>query len=302
MAACLMLQFPKKVLFCRYDVCFASWLYPDADALRMISRLRNLKLVSMALGTDVNAGLFNPKTQRGTCKVLRESTFLVLVSNALKEIVIAEGAEVSSAIVIYTGVDHQKFCPIDRNEARRNLRLPQLDKIVLFVGSLIVTKGCFELVQAIANLNRKGEGTVRLIMIGTGADREKLEEHINNLQATQFVQLVGPVQPSELRQWYGSANLFCLPSHREGVPNVILESLACGIPVVATPVGGIPEVLSEQAGRFVSVNNVQDLEIGLKHSFEKKFDQDQIVDSAAKFDWDRCAKKITELLGGAAVR
>jgi glycosyltransferase involved in cell wall biosynthesis len=296
MALCLVLQFPKKVLFQQYNVCFGSWLYPDSDALRLLSRLRKLRLVVMALGTDVNLGLRATNTRAGTLRVLHGAAMVILVSEALRKIVIVEGVKESATKVVYTGVDRSKFYPCDKTQARRNLAIPSDKRIVLFVGSLIRTKGCFELVEAVTHLNSKKPGSIMLLVIGAGSARKELELHIHSLGATEFVRLIGLIEPAKLGQWYCAADLFCLPSHREGVPNVILESLACGTPVVATAVGGIPEVLNEGNGHLVNVNDVPDIASGIDYALSFSFDLRTILTSAGRFDWDDCVSGILNQL------
>lgn len=301
MVLCVALQHPRVVFRLPFDVCFGSWLYPDADALRMISRLKKIALVTMALGTDVNAGLFRPVTRAGTLRVLNAARTNILVSNSLKETVIAEGVSRETTEVIYTGVDRQKFKILPRQAAREQLELSQNDKIVLFVGSLITTKGCFELVNAIAQIDKDRTMDIRLFIVGHGEQRPQLVEAVQALGISQCVMFVGTVIPEELGVWYAAADCFCLPSYREGVPNVVLEALACGIPVVATNVGGIPEILQDACGALIQPQNTSELVGAIRRTLARDFNHEAIASSVSAFNWDDTVSKIIQCLNDAKV-
>ena len=130
------------------------------------------------------------------------------------------------------------------------LQLPQEAAILLSVGSLRALKGFQFLLSAVERIRTSpADMDLRLYIIGDGEYRRTLQDQIDRTGLQPQVKLVGQVPHRQLFKWYNAADLFCLASSREGWPNVIMESLACGLPVVATPVGGIPEILiSERYG------------------------------------------------------
>jgi glycosyltransferase involved in cell wall biosynthesis len=133
--------------------------------------------------------------------------------------------------------------------ARAELGLPSGQRILLAVGSLIPRKGIDLMVKALAILRGElGHGDLNLVVVGDGPHEAALRRLIASLGLDGAVRLVGSVSHEKLRVWYSAADLFCLSSAREGWPNVLLESMACGTPVVATGVWGVPEVIRSDDG------------------------------------------------------
>src|SRR3546814_1866729 len=91
---------------------------------------------------------------------------------------------------------------------------------------------------------------------------------------------------AELPTWMQAADLLCLPSHSEGVPNVVLEAMSCGLPVVATRVGGIPEVLPDLAGIMVPPRDVPALAAALAESMSRDWSTAAITGHAGRFTWN----------------
>ena len=118
--------------------------------------------------------------------------------------------------------------------------------MVLFVGNLVAVKGLESLIDACALLCDRG-ARFRCCLIGIGPLRQSLLRQIASAGLERVIELLGPRALAELPDWYRAASVFVLPSRSEGIPNVILEALACGTPVVASRVGGIPEILNESS-------------------------------------------------------
>jgi len=122
--------------------------------------------------------------------------------------------------------------------------------VLLAVGRLSAEKGHADLLQAISILARDGGTPGRLLIVGDGPERLALEQLTGRLGIEPLVVFAG--HQSDVRPYYGLADLLVLPSHTEGSPNVVLEALAAGLPVLATAVGGVPEILThEQTGLLV---------------------------------------------------
>jgi glycosyltransferase involved in cell wall biosynthesis len=114
------------------------------------------------------------------------------------------------------------------------------------------------------------------------------------------VRWVGRQPHAALPQWYAAAELLCLPSHAEGTPNVVLEAMACGLPVVATQVGGISEVLPHFAGLTVPLGDGNALQAALAAALAGEWDRERIVAHARRFDWSDNVRKLRALLEEAA--
>ncbi len=152
------------------------------------------------------------------------------------------------------------FAPVpdkQKAELRRQLRLDDATRVLLSVGRLSREKGHADLIRAIPKMvELAGKSRLRLVIVGDGSERPRIEELCRNLRLTDVVTLTG--QQDNINPYYGIADVFILPSHSEGCPNVLLEAMAAGVPVVATEVGGIPEVVTN--GRDAILVKKHDLE------------------------------------------
>lgn len=150
------------------------------------------------------------------------------------------------------------FVPVpekEKMELRRELRLDEGTRVLLSVGRLSREKGHAELIQAMPKIvDLAGISPLRLVLVGEGPERPRIEELCRKLRVADFVTLTG--QQDRVDRYYGIADVFLLPSHSEGCPNVLLEAMAAGVPVVATEVGGIPELVTN--GRDAILVNKQD--------------------------------------------
>jgi glycosyltransferase involved in cell wall biosynthesis len=132
----------------------------------------------------------------------------------------------------------------DSAELRSELKLPSDAKVVLSVGRLSHEKGHADLLTAFARLGEQlNDDRLRLVLVGDGPERAKLERQAIDYGINE--QLVFTGQRDDAKRFYGIATVFALPSYTEGTPNVLLESMAAGVPVVAAAVGGIPELVSD---------------------------------------------------------
>jgi glycosyltransferase involved in cell wall biosynthesis len=257
------------------DTVLASWLYPDAYAASRVAARYSIPTISVALGTDGN--------------------FLLDVKHIRPQII------QTRVLTIYNGVDSVKFSPGSRPLARQNKSIGQSEIVLLFVGSLIETKGVFELLEVFAILKAK-KVVDRLVFIGGGDSQGGLRDKATQLNVSDGVTFAGKVPHKELAEWFQSANVFCLPSHREGVPNVILEAMACGVPVVATRVGGIPEVLPQECGILVTPHDGPELLAAVERAVGQPWDQAAIVNHARRFSWENAAVEFSKIIDEAQGR
>jgi glycosyltransferase involved in cell wall biosynthesis len=136
------------------------------------------------------------------------------------------------------------FAPVSqgqKSELRHRLGLDERTRVLLSVGRLSREKGHADLIRAFPRIRELvGDSPLRLVLVGEGPERSRIEELCRVLNLTDLVILAG--QQDDINPYYGIADVFLLPSHSEGCPNVLLEAMAAGVPVVASAVGGIPEV------------------------------------------------------------
>jgi teichuronic acid biosynthesis glycosyltransferase TuaC len=145
----------------------------------------------------------------------------------------------------------------------------------------------------------------RLVIIGDGPLRAELQELINTLQLQKNVMLLGPKPNEELGMWFSAADLSCLVSSREGWPNVVMESIACGTPVVATRVGGVPEILCSAELGILVEQSVAGVATGLREGLRKDWNREAIARQAQSRGWPEVAAEVEEYLrsrvhGGSA--
>jgi glycosyltransferase involved in cell wall biosynthesis len=200
------------------------------------------------------------------------------------------GIAASHVTVIPNGIDTTKFFPVAKAVARTQLGLAG-DKILLSVGHLTPVKGFELLIRAFKRLLEQvphGSG-LSLVIIGDGALRHRLETLVSSLGLQEHVRLVGAVPHERLYLWYSAADLFCLASSREGWPNVLLEALACGTPVVATPVGGIPEILCADELGFLTERNERDMATAMSLALSKTWRPEVLRGYAQKHTWEQAA-------------
>jgi len=222
----------------------AHYLYPDGVAASLLGRWLNLPVVMTARGNDVT--LF-PR-YAGPKAMIRWATRscekVITVSDSLMNQLIELGVNPEKLVTLRNGVDLEKFglsanqIPTDEVNSR-GLKL-------LAVGHLIDRKGHDLTIEAVAKIPQ-----VTLTIIGEGPLQSKLQKLATALGVENRVSIIGNISQTELVKYYNSADMLILPSAREGMPNVVLESLACGTPVIAAKAEGVEELLTCPAAGIV---------------------------------------------------
>lgn len=236
------------------DVVFTSWAYPDGWAAVKLAREIGRPVVLKVHGSDVLLLKDNVGRRGPTLEALCSADGVIAVSQDLAERMVEMGVDRDKIKVIYDGVDRDIFFPGSREDARKKLGIERNENVVLFIGNLVPVKAVDNLLHACKYL--KDQGTpFKLRIIGQGPLRKTLETMSKTLHIDQQVQFVGVKPQAELGDWYRAANLFTLSSKSEGVPCVLVESSACGIPYVSTRVGGIPEIAAWGEGTLVPAND-----------------------------------------------
>jgi glycosyltransferase involved in cell wall biosynthesis len=289
---------PLIVFFHKWDAIIGSWIYPDSLAAVILARLRRKPSIAVALGTDVN-DLINRNSQRVQVqRILSKCNATVTVSQDLANKLAVIGIDISKLHVILNGVDSDSFKPGNKAKSRQALGIKAEGKLILFVGSHIKEKGCFELIHAFDQISAK-QPEYSLAMIGGGALANKLQELVLQLGLSTRVNFIGKLHHDKLPLWFACADAFCLPSYREGIPNVVMEALAAGLPVVATTVGGIPEVVDKGSGILVEPRDANALAIALQQALSQTWDTAAIVSSVKNYTWNATGEQYIQLIHGA---
>ena len=252
------------------DIIFSFFLYPESYAALKIGKVLAVPVVARSMGSDINR-IGDPISALHTRTVLREADFLITVSNDLRSKAMAMGASPERTRTIVNGCDPSVFHVMDRLVARQKLRIDPGIEAVVYIGRMDVKKGLRELVDAAAALHLE-RPNLRVYMVGEGPDKTLIQSAIDANNAAGFVHALPGCSFDDVAVWMAAANLVTLPSYMEGCPNVILEALACGRPVVATNVGGIPEIMSAECGRLVPPRDPSELARALASVLDKTWE------------------------------
>lgn len=225
----------------KIQVIHAHTIMPDGFASVLLGRTLNLPVICTIHGSDINLYPFrNGCTNLATRWALKHVGRLVTVSHRLRENVVSLAGPLE-VDVIHNGADPTKFMPRCKKECRRELNLPAERTILLFVGNLVGVKGVEFLLHAFARL---GHVDAMLYLVGDGHLRQALDSLANTLSIRGSTVFVGRRPHEEIPLWLSAADCLIMPSLSEGFPTLLPEAMLCRIPIVATDVGGIPELLS----------------------------------------------------------
>jgi len=275
-----------------FDQIHADWLYPDACAAAKIARELDVPLTVSVAGSDANVYLQYRIRRRQILAMLDQAATVVVRSDALRQVLIQHGVAPAKAVLIYNGVDCDRYRPMPKAAARQQLQLNFDGPLLVYVGRLSPEKGVSDLLQAFARVPAPAGQPVRLLIVGDGFLRADLQSEAAALGIADRVIWAGSKPPQEIPTYLCASDLLCLASHREGVPNVVLEANACGIPVVATKVGGVPEVLTEQTAVLAPPQNPVGLAQAIQMALAKQWDPNLIRMTAQHYSWPENAAQM----------
>lgn len=287
-------QVLRRLQAANYDLIDAHYVYPDGMAATMLGRLLKKPVVISARGTDINVFSKLPLIRPLVRRALTHADGLIAVSQSLKDIMVGMGCADEKIRVIGNGVDPLKFKPQPRLSARQTVGLPNDRSVVLSVGHLVELKGFHILIDAIARL-RSSRPDLMLVVVGDGPYRPQLERQVRDLGLENQIYLARSIPHDQLAAWYSAADVFCLASSREGWPNVVLEAMACGLPVLATRVGGIPEIVMSQSLGCLVDRTPEAFANALDKALDHQWDRDGIVSYARTKSWDNVAARILDV-------
>jgi glycosyltransferase involved in cell wall biosynthesis len=231
------------------DAVISYWAYPDGAAAARVARRTGVPFVMIAGGSDVLMLAQRASHQPLIVSALRDASAVVAVSESIASRVVALGIPPDRVHVVVRGVDEAVFRPRSMTEARVRLGIRSPLPIVLYAGRLAHVKGVDVLMAAARALRGRGVDH-HLVVAGDGP----LRRRVLRFAATQpsgRVCVPGTVTQEQLAWWYAAAEVVAIPSRSEGVPNVYYEAAACGVPIVASRVGGIAGVARGGIDRLV---------------------------------------------------
>lgn len=263
-----------------FDVLDAHYFYPDGVAAAIIGRKLNKPVVITARGSDVNLLPQFAIPRKMIQWAARRAAALVTVSAALKKSLIQLGVESGKISVLRNGVDTRVFRPVDREIHRTRMGLT--GTVLLMVGNLVSLKGHELVLRALQEFP-----DACLLIVGEGEERRALETLAGALQIQHRVRFLGVMPHAQLAEVYGAADALVLASSREGWPNVLLEAMACGTPVVSSSVGGTPEIVTApEAGVLMTERSVPGVAKALRRLLHNYPDRALTRKYAERFSWD----------------
>ncbi len=283
---------PKVRVF-RPDIILNYTVYPDGYAALRLGKALKVPVVVTAIGSDLNR-ISDAFVRVLTKKTVRESDAVITVSRDLKKTAVALGANPEKSFAILNGCDTTIFRHRDKGEARAALKLDAAEEAVVYVGRMDVRKGLRELIEAVASL-RERRPKLCCYLVGDGSDEPILHQAIAQRQAGEYIRLTPPCRTEGVALWMAAADVVTLPSYMEGCPNVVIEALASGRPVVATNVGGIPELMDDTSGRLVQPRDAGALATALDEVLAQPWNGDEIAGRHSR-SWRDVADDVLRVL------
>ena len=275
-----------------FEIIDAHYFYPDGVAAAMLGRWLDVPVVITARGTDINLLPQFAIPRRMIVWAARRAAALVTVSAALKAALVQLGIEAGKISVLRNGVDTRLFRPADREAERKRLRLA--GTVLLMVGNLLANKGHDVVLRTLREFP-----DACLLVIGEGREERNLKRLAGVLGIQDRVKFLGSVPQEQLGAYYGAADALVLASSREGWPNVLLEAMACGTPVVSTRVGGTPEIVAaSEAGVLANERSEHGIAEALRRLFRNYPDRRLTRLYAERFGWDETTRGQLQLFEG----
>lgn len=280
----------------RPDVILAYWLYPEGYVALRIGKRLGIPVVLGARGSDLlvirDSGILGKVKDS-----LQRAAFVLTVTEDMRQKAISLGARPDCVRTVYNGCDTSIFRIRGRAESRAALGVAPDSQLIVFVGRLMPIKGVRELLEAMSLLV-PSHPRLELVFIGDDFMGGTLQARAAQPDLSGHVRFLGIRTPTEIARWYAAANLVCLPSHSEGCPNVVLEALSCGRPLVASNAGGIPELVDSRCAILVPPKDPVRLAEAVAEALQRPWDETEIASCFGR-TWDAVAQETFEVCGAA---
>ncbi|GAB6098059.1 glycosyltransferase [Desulfatiferula olefinivorans] len=277
------------------DIINVEWIYPDCFVANKFAKKYNKKVVITVHGNEALGYFESSGRRKKYIQSLREADHIICVSNDLKNKITYDYKILDHKIsVIPNGIDIKKFHILNKDKAlsKLSVEIPSDVKVCVCVARLSEEKDLHTLIKSISFI-KKG---LKLFIIGDGPLKKELQNFITSLRLWNSVCLVGPVPHDEIINWLNAADIFCMSSTREGCPVVIHEALACGVPVISSDVGGIPDIINnDKYGFLCEPMNAELLSKNIEIAINKEWNNKEISNYGLQFTWDKVAKEMEDV-------
>ena len=272
----------------RVAVIDAHFAFPDGYAATLVARREGLPCTITLRGTETRHAR-EPALRRRVVAGLRSASRVFSVSASLKRLAMEVGLPESAVLVVGNGVDTQRFRPLPRAEARSALGLDEEARVLVTVGGLVERKGYHRVIACLPELLEEFPQLHYLCVGAAGPEGDysaELQAQVASLGLGQRVRFLGAMLPEKVREVVAAADVSVLATRNEGWANVLLEAMACGVPVVATDVGGNAEVICrEDLGTIVPFDDHTALLEALRDALRRDWDRAAIREYAERNDW-----------------
>jgi teichuronic acid biosynthesis glycosyltransferase TuaC len=279
----------------RPDVAVADYAWPAAAAIPSL-RLRGIPGVVCARGSDLRIAGSTPGLRRMFIRGLEESRAWCAVARHLTDELDRLAGREGHGRLVPNGVDGELFRPQPRSEVRAKMGLPEGATIVLSVGHLIPRKDPFLALRAFRHAARSLPDP-QLIFVGDGELRQSLLAHAVDAGIGRMVSLIGEQSPTRLADWYAASNCLLLCSSSEGRPNVVLEALSSGLPVIATRTEGSVELLASFPQMIAETRDIGQIANLLIRMVAASPNPERLRDSVRSCTWEASCQALEECLG-----
>lgn len=257
----------------KVDLVHAHYIMPPGLIAVICGAILGVKTAVTIHGSDIFVLARKPLIKSVIKYVLNKSDYVFVVSDSIKDKVLKlDIKDIGNKLkVTYNAVDVQKFRPDQESNFKEEMKIDPLKPVILFVGNLVWQKGVECLIRAKEFLNEDAE----IVIVGDGPLFNELKGIVEfeNIKGIKFTGA-----RNDIEKIMSSADIFVLPSLSEGRPTVILEAMASGKPVIATNVGGVPEIVNDQIGILISPED----SVGLAEAINNLLEDKELMEKMGK--------------------
>ena len=285
------------------NIIHAHWATPSGFVGVYLKKFIKVPIVCNLMGCDINTWpSYDMYSDFLTRKVINKSDRIISVSKSLKRKAETLGKPKCPINVVYMGIDTKDVCYDMRYREiiRKQYNISEQEKIIMFIGNIITSKGIWELLKVFRKIDKENIN-VKLFLIGSGKELNRAKHFCKINRINHRVEFIGRVMHKEIGKWLSACDIFVLPSYTEGLPNAVVEAMACRRPVIATQVGGIPEIIvNNKNGILVPLKDVQELYSKIMLLCKNNKMAEELGNAGyntviEKINWDKRAEQITNI-------
>jgi teichuronic acid biosynthesis glycosyltransferase TuaC len=281
----------------RFDLIDAHFASPDGIATALLATFFRCPFLVTLRGNETEFAR-GAMGRRLMAWALCRASRVIAVSEDLRRFAVSLGVPGERTKTISNGVDIDRFYPRDWQASRRKFGIAPGARVILSAGGLVERKGHHRAVEALGMIREQGVDACLMIVGGAGREglfEQRIRQTVSSLGLDDRVRFMGSLPQDGLAEAMSAADVFCLASSMEGSPNVVHEAQACGSPVVAFGVGGVPDLLpSERYGTVVAPNDVPALAVALGEALGRSWDRKAIAEWGRSRSWNQVAREVVE--------